>query len=156
MWVELKVVNTLPVKELMKLQGILSLNLILITRLTEVDTLGLAGCSIGDRGIWSVATHRGPKIERLSLNNCLHLSNASIPLILPLTPNLQVLELRGCVKITHVHPIIEFQRKWRVRGVLIEGCEIFEARMRRGEDELVREESGDHVEHGVGEPMVID
>src|ERR1700734_343495 len=95
-------------------------------RLTEVDTLGLAGCSVSDRGIWSVATHRGPKIERLSLNNCLNLSNASIPLILPSTPNLQVLELRGCVRITHVRPIVEFRRKWRARGVLIEGCEIFE------------------------------
>lgn len=130
-------------------------------RSTDVDTLGLAGCSVGDRGIWSVATHRGPKIERLSLNNCLFLSNASIPLILSLTPNLQVLELRGCVKITKVRPIVEFRRKWRARGVLIEGCEVFEGRMRRGEEELEREERGEQVEHQVyieqgAEPMVID
>src|SRR5271156_1740722 len=119
----------------------------LICRLTDVDTFGLAGCSVGDRGIWSVAAHRGAKIERLSLNNCLNLSNASIPLILPSTPNLQVLELRGCVMITHVRPIVEFRRKWRSRGVLIEGCEVFEGRMRRGEEEMDREERGEYVEH---------
>src|SRR5271169_1811574 len=139
MWVELKAVNALHVKEWMQLRGTPLLYLILISRLTEVDTLGLAGCSVGDRGIWSVATHRGAKIERLSLNNCLNLSNASIPLILATTPNLQVLELRGCVRITHVRPIVEFRRRWRTRGVLIEGCEIFEGRMRRGEEELERD-----------------
>ena len=135
--------------------------ILILCRLTDVDTLGLAGCSVGDRGIWSVATNRGPKIERLSLNNCLNLSNASIPLILSLTPNLQVLELRGCVKITKVRPIVEFRRKWRVRGVLIEGCEVFEGRMRRGEEELEREERGEPVERQVyieegTDPMELD
>jgi antagonist of mitotic exit network protein 1 len=128
--------------------------------LTEVDTLGLAGCSVSDRGIWSVATHRGPKIERLSLNNCLALSNASIPLILSRTPNLQVLELRGCVRITSVRPIVEFRRRWRGRGVLIEGCEVFETRMRREEEELEREEQvrlRGGIESAVsGEPMMVD
>ena len=128
----------------------------LISSLTEVDTLGLAGCAVSDRGIWSIATNRGTKIERLSLNNCVNLSNASIPLILPLTPNLQVLELRGCVKISHMRPIVEFRRKWRSRGVLIEGCEVFEQRMRQGEDELEREERGETVEHNYGDPMLLD
>jgi len=131
-------------------------------RLTDVDTLGLAGCAVSDRGIWSVATHRGPKIERLSLNNCHNLSNASIPLILQHTPNLQVLELRGCVKITQVRPIVEFRKKYRARGVLIEGCEVFEGRMRQCEDEMDREqrqrvmerEQDKETEHG--EPMEID
>jgi antagonist of mitotic exit network protein 1 len=125
-----------------------------------VDTLGLAGCSISDRGIWSVATHRGAKIERLSLNNCLALTNASIPLILSRTPNLQVLELRGCVRITSVRPIVEFRRRWRGRGVLIEGCEVFETRMRREEEELEKEEQlrlRGGVERAVsGEPMMVD
>lgn len=125
-------------------------------RLTNVDTLGLAGCSISDRGIWSIATHRGPKIERLSLNNCVGLSNASIPLILHLTPNLQVLELRGCIKITHVGPIVEFRRKWRSRGVLVEGCEIFEGRMRRGEGQLEREEQSEPRSENRGDSMIID
>jgi antagonist of mitotic exit network protein 1 len=131
-------------------------------RLTDVDTLGLAGCAVSDRGIWSVATHRGAKIERLSLNNCLNLSNASIPLILQHTPNLQVLELRGCVKITQVRPIVEFRKKWRARGVLIEGCEIFEGRMRHCEDEMDREERQRTLEREQdrqsenGEPMEID
>ena len=122
-----------------------------------MDTLGLAGCSVGDRGIWSVAIHRGPEIERLSLNNCLNLSNASIPLILDLTPNLQVLELRGCVAITYVRPIVEFRRKWRTRGVLIEGCEIFEARMRSVEEELDRQmQIAEHEPHCYGESIMID
>ena len=76
-------------------------------------------------------------------------------MILPSTPNLQVLELRGCVRISHVRPIIEFRRKWQSRGVLIEGCEIFEGRMRRGEEEL-KKEGRKHVEHGDSEPMIID
>ena len=129
----------------------------LTNRETEVETLGLAGCSIGDRGIWSVATHRGAKIERLSLNNCLNLSNTSIPLILPSTPNLQVLELRGCVAITYVRPIVEFRRKWKARGVLIEGCEIFEARMRRDEEELEWEiQIAEQRQDDRVEPMMID
>ena len=121
-----------------------------------MDTLGLAGCAIGDRGIWSVATHRGTKVERLSLNNCLNLSNASIPLILQHTPNLQVLELRGCVKITQVKPIVEFRRKWRSRGVLIEGCEVFEGRMRHCEDEMEREARQIQIQREMAEPMEID
>lgn len=138
------------------MQGISHLKYDLMNRLTEVNTLGLAGCEVSDRGIWSVATHRGPKIERLSLNNCPNLSNASIPLILPSTPNLRVLELRGCLRITHVRPIVEFRRKWRSRGVLIEGCEIFEWRMRREEEELQKEEQRERIERGSAEPMIID
>src|SRR5579862_2426834 len=161
---ESRVAIELHVTESMPSQGISILHLIISIliscRLTDVDTLGLAGCSVGDRGIWSVATNRGPKIERLSLNNCLNLSNASIPLILSLTPNLQVLELRGCVKITKVRPIVEFRRKWRSRGVLSEGCEIFEGRMRHTEDEMDREERERHLERERqsehGEPMMID
>src|SRR5947207_6971810 len=140
----------------MLLQGIFLRMYDLRDRLTEVDTLGLAGCAVSDRGIWSVGAYRGPKIERLSLNNCLNLSNASIPLILPSTPNLQVLELRGCVKITLVRPLIEFRRKWSGREILIEGCEIFEERMRRGGEELEKEERGENIQHRSGEPMIID
>jgi hypothetical protein len=39
--------------------------------------------------------------------------------------------------------------------VLIEGCEIFEGRMRRGEEELERE-TGEQSEPEGGEPMIID
>jgi hypothetical protein len=45
---------------------------------------------------------------------------------------------------------------WQERGVLIEGCEVFEARMRDGEDELAREEQMTYGEHIGGEPMIID
>ena len=92
--------------------------------------------------MWSVAVHRGSKIERLSLNNCEHLTNASIPFILPYTPNLQILEMRGCLMITHVRPIVEFRRRWSHKGVLIEGCELLEIRMQLCEREMELEERG--------------
>jgi antagonist of mitotic exit network protein 1 len=131
----------------MQSQGTKSSTSRLINRLTEVDTLGLASCAVSDRGIWSVATHRGIKIERLSLNNCLNLTNASIPSILPFTPNLQVLELRGCVKITYVRPIVEFRRKGRERGVLVEGCEVLEERMIYCEEGLEKEKRQKELEY---------
>jgi hypothetical protein len=39
---------------------------------------------------------------------------------------------------------------------LIEGCEIFEWRMRREEEELQKEEQWERIERGSAEPMVID
>jgi len=60
------------------------------------------------------------------------------------------------VRITHVRPIVEFRRKWWARGILIEGCEIFEERMRRGEEELEKEQRGQNIHHRSGEHMIID
>ncbi|OLL23164.1 Antagonist of mitotic exit network protein 1 [Neolecta irregularis DAH-3] len=120
-----------------------------ISRQTQVDTLGLAGCDIGDSGMWDIAQYRGDGIERLSLNGCKLLTNRSIPLILRHTPNLQVLELRQCTLITNVRPIIEFKRRGQP---LVEGCEIFEERMRDEERKMAREERkarlSRSVEHG--------
>ncbi|ODV90357.1 hypothetical protein CANCADRAFT_18620, partial [Tortispora caseinolytica NRRL Y-17796] len=106
-----------------------------ITRRTAVDTLGLAGCAIDDRAIWEIALLRGSGIERLSLNYCEALTDASIPKVLMYMPNLTVLELRNCVKITNVRPIVEFKhyQQARRRYPLIEGCEEFERRMREEE-----------------------
>ncbi len=39
-------------------------SIIEVTLRTQVDTLGLAGCAIGDDTIWAVAKNRGPFIER--------------------------------------------------------------------------------------------
>ncbi|ANB12745.1 Amn1p [Sugiyamaella lignohabitans] len=114
-----------------------------IARRTCVDTLGLAGCHINDRAIWELAIHRGPAIQRLSLNNCQFLTNNSIPRILGYTRNLCVLELRGCFQISDMRPIIQFKRYREMRGhpALIEGCELFELRMREAQWQMEVETS---------------
>lgn len=106
-----------------------------IVRRTQVNTLGLAGCFIDDRTVWEIAMNRGHRLERLSLNNCHLLTDNSIPQILPYTRKLSVLELRGCIQITNMKPILQFKRyKERMNNpVLIEGCEIFELRMKEAE-----------------------
>ncbi len=71
---------------------------------------------------------------RLSLNGCRNLSDHSIPLVLKFTPKLQVLELRGCTEITNMAPIVNFKEE---RGALVEGCDIFEERMRRASKSFV-------------------
>lgn len=106
-----------------------------IVRHTNVDTLGLAGCMVDDKAMWEIALRRGPHIERLSLNNCKLLTNDGIPRILKYTKNLSVLELRGCVQITDMRSIILFKRARERLGhpPLIEGCEVFELRMKEAE-----------------------
>lgn len=106
-----------------------------IVRHTNVNTLGLAGCMVDDKTMWEIALRRGPQIERLSLNNCKLLTNDGIPRILKYTKNLSVLELRGCVQITDMRSIILFKRARERLGhpPLIEGCEVFELRMKEAE-----------------------
>lgn len=120
---------------------ITSLSISAIAEKTQVDTLGLAGTNVCDEAMWQVAKCRGALIERLSLNNCSMLTNASIPRILQYTPNLTVLELRGCRQITHVRPIFEFKhmQERRRRPLLMEGCEVFETRMREEEYKMAVE-----------------
>ncbi|ODQ63404.1 RNI-like protein, partial [Nadsonia fulvescens var. elongata DSM 6958] len=106
-----------------------------IARYTAVNTLGAAGCHIDDQTMAEIALYRGPGIERLSLNNCHLLTNESISRILAYTPNLAVLELRGCLQITDMKTILTFKKfqEHLKRSPLIEGCEVFEARMRDAE-----------------------
>lgn len=106
-----------------------------LARRTNVQTLGLAGCHIDDRAMWELALHRGPSIQRLSLNDCRQLTNFSIPRVVSYMPNLSVLELRGCERITDMRPIVQFKRFRELQGhvPLIEGCEIIELRMKEAE-----------------------
>lgn len=99
-----------------------------LARLTNITTLGLAGCDIDDRAIWELALNRGPRLERLSLNNCRYLTDAGLPRVLGYLPNLTVLEIRGCLHIKNVRPIALFKLYNDRRGKysLIEGCEIME------------------------------
>ncbi|AOW04939.1 YALI0E04356p [Yarrowia lipolytica CLIB122] len=109
-----------------------------IARKTQVNTLGAAGCFVCDKSMWELAWYRGHSLDRLSLNGCTLLTNDSIPRILPYTSNLAVLELRGCTQITDFKSIIKFKRyqERHKREPLIEGCEIFESRMREAEFQL--------------------
>uniref|UniRef100_A0A060T6K2 ARAD1C20790p n=1 Tax=Blastobotrys adeninivorans TaxID=409370 RepID=A0A060T6K2_BLAAD len=106
-----------------------------IARRTSIVTLGLAGTSIDDRTIMELVRCRGPELERLSLNNCQLLTNNSVPRMLVYTTKLSVLELRGCPQITDLRPIVLFKRhRERIgRPPLIEGCELFELRMKEAE-----------------------
>lgn len=113
-----------------------------IARGTQIDTLGLAGCHVGDDGIWALAISAGSRILRLSLNGCSLLSDASIPLVVDLMPKLQVLELRGVTRITNMRPLVFF--KYRQRP-LLEGCEVFEQRMRDEELELRKHYKQNHI-----------
>lgn len=107
-----------------------------LAKCTQVTTLGLAGCHVDDWGIWQLVKYRGSHLQRLSLNNCILLTNASIPRILEYTPQLSVLEVRSVLGITDMVPFIMFKR-WRERlghpPPLIEGCEVFELRLREAE-----------------------
>lgn len=106
-----------------------------IAKKTKIETLGLAGCHVDDRAMWALAMYRGPYLQRLSLNNCPMLTNESVPKILAYTRNLTVLELRGCVQITDVRPIVQFKRFRELQGhpPLIEGCEVFDLRLKETE-----------------------
>lgn len=108
-----------------------------IARHTQITTLGVAGCHINDTTVWELAIHRGRQLERLSFNNCFLLTNNSVPRILGYTTQrLSVLELRGCPLITNMMPLVLFKRYRQARhgfAPLIEGCELFESRMREAE-----------------------
>lgn len=99
-----------------------------LARLTHVSTLGLAGCDIDDRAVWELALNRGPRLERLSLNNCRLLTDAGLPRVLGYMPNLTVLEIRGCHQITNMRPIalLKLYNEHKGRFSLIEGCEVTE------------------------------
>lgn len=112
-----------------------------LARQTKVNTLGLAGCNVDDRAIWELALSRGPELQRLSLNKCTLLTDASIPRILGYTPNLSVLEIRGCLQITDMRPLALFKRYKEHQGhpPLIEGCETIERRMQIAVNRLRQE-----------------
>lgn len=112
-----------------------------LARLTKVTTLGLAGCCIDDRALWELAIHRGPFLQRLSLNNCRLLTDASVPRILGYTPKLTVLEIRGCTQVTNMRPLALFKRYRERQGQppLIEGCEIIERRLQAAIQQLRHE-----------------
>lgn len=112
-------------------------SLAVLSRNTKIETLGLAGCSITDRGVWDLAYYCSDSISRLSLNNCVQLTNNSLPRIIRdgYLSKLAVLEIRNILNFTDFKPLINFKKIKEVNGhnILIEGCEILEYRMREEE-----------------------
>lgn len=105
---------------------ITSVSLFALASHTNIQTVGMAGCAITDAGLWELALLRGPYITRLSLNNCVLLTNHSMPALLSTNsfPNLSVLEIRNTPQISDVRPIVSYKRWKHSRGVavLVEGC----------------------------------
>ncbi|GEQ66845.1 hypothetical protein JCM33374_g508 [Metschnikowia sp. JCM 33374] len=106
----------------------------------NLDTVGLAGCHVTDRTIWQLAMSCGKHIERLSLNNCLNLTDQSVPVVLShnLMPKLSVLEIRFIENITNFDSIVTFKRRQNARGlsVLIETCEKLLYRLKASEKKM--------------------
>ncbi|SSD61891.1 uncharacterized protein SCODWIG_03652 [Saccharomycodes ludwigii] len=111
----------------------LILQAIIKFKLTNLQTLGLAGCYITDYGLWILASNEiavGFELKRLSCNDCKFLSNFGLPRILSNGgfPHLQVLEIRHLEKLTQLKEIFQFKLKSELKGVpiLVECCERLE------------------------------
>ncbi|GMM36450.1 Amn1 protein [Saccharomycopsis crataegensis] len=106
----------------------------IIRHCDKLTTLGCAGCFITDSSMFTLASSRsGQSIEKLSLNNCLKLTDASIPTLLDegQFPRLAVLEVRNVVNFTSFVPIVTRyqQRLAQGKGFLVENCEVLEKKM---------------------------
>lgn len=101
-----------------------------ITKKTSVETLGLAGCGIGDRTVLSIAHNRGLEIERLSMNQCHLISDYSINILLQNSPKLQVLEVVGCEDVKDAKALCNFKIK---SGALVETSEALALQIREYE-----------------------
>lgn len=101
--------------------------LVALGKYTNVETIGLAGCSITDNGLWEFAKWNGDNVKRLSLNNCKLLTDYSIPYLLGFNyfPDLCVLEIRFLDNIKDVRFIVKFKlwKKFKRSPLLIESCE---------------------------------
>ncbi|SCU88186.1 LAFA_0E11210g1_1 [Lachancea sp. 'fantastica'] len=126
-------------------KAITSVSMVALARNTKVDTVGVAGCHITDAGVWELALHLGPRIRRLSLNNCQLLTDNSLPTLLALSyfPHLSVLEIRNLDRLTNVLPIVNFVRSKRSQGIplLVEGGERIDSMMKDAERRLNQQES---------------
>lgn len=95
-------------------------SIIKISEYTAIETLGLAGCAIGDESVIAIAKNRGVQLERLSMNQCANISDISIKILLKSSPHLQVLELVGCMHVRDVLMLCDFKLR---TGALIETSE---------------------------------
>ncbi|CDS14359.1 hypothetical protein LRAMOSA06528 [Lichtheimia ramosa] len=68
----------------------------LIAENTQVRVLGFAGCDLDDECMIRLAVHRNRYMERISVNNCHRLSNASIRAFAKYCTKLSVFEMKEC------------------------------------------------------------
>ncbi|KAI8984743.1 hypothetical protein BDF20DRAFT_815879 [Mycotypha africana] len=83
----------------------------LIAQYTEATVLGLAGCDIDDECMITLAKHRGPGLERVSVNSCYKISNTSVYALLKYCPNLSVFEMKECHRIKNWEAVAEMVQK---------------------------------------------
>ncbi|KAI7899280.1 uncharacterized protein BX663DRAFT_522066 [Cokeromyces recurvatus] len=91
----------------------------LMAKHTQVTVLGLAGCDVDDSCIQSLAKHCNQGLERISVNSCSKITNASIYACIRYCPNLSVFEMKECHKITDWEAVAELVQ----RKVLLTLCE---------------------------------
>ncbi|KAI7874983.1 RNI-like protein [Lichtheimia hyalospora FSU 10163] len=92
----------------------------LIALHTQVSVLGLAGCDIDDECMRILVQARHHHLERISVNSCPRISNASIRACIQYCPNLSVFEIKECHRINDWSLIHWLQSQ---RHVLVTMCE---------------------------------
>ncbi|KAI8391053.1 uncharacterized protein BYT42DRAFT_555424 [Radiomyces spectabilis] len=91
----------------------------LIAKHTKATVLGLAGCDIDDECMRVLAHYRRAGLERVSVNNCQRLTNATIYSFIKYCPNLSVFEMKECHLINDWEAVAELVH----RKVLLTLCD---------------------------------
>ncbi|KAL1915681.1 uncharacterized protein VTP21DRAFT_6440 [Calcarisporiella thermophila] len=87
---------------------------------TCLNTLGVAGCSVTDNGLFALAKFRAQSIERISVNSCLRITNAGVQALALNCPRLSVLEIKEC----HLVTDMAILRELKSRRVMVEVCRV--------------------------------
>lgn len=107
--------------------AITDVSLVVLGKYTNVETIGVAGCSITDSGLWEFAKTNGENVKRLSLNKCKYLTNMSVPYLIGYNyfPKLVVLEIKNIENLTNMKLLAKFTlwRKSLKSPLLIESCD---------------------------------
>ncbi|CAO3686971.1 unnamed protein product [Rhizopus stolonifer] len=92
----------------------------LIAKHTKASVLGLAGCEVNDGCMELLASYRGPGLERVSVNSCSNISNATIYAFVNHCPNLSVFEMKECPLVDDWEAVAELVQ----RKVLLTLCNV--------------------------------
>lgn len=84
----------------------------LIAQYTQAAVLGLAGCDMDDACMEVLAKYRTTGLERVSVNSCFKISNATVYAYIKHCPNLSVFEMKECHGVNDWEAVAELvQRK---------------------------------------------
>jgi hypothetical protein len=84
----------------------------LIAQYTQAAVLGLAGCDMDDACMEVLAKYRNTGLERVSVNSCFKISNATVYAYIKHCPNLSVFEMKECHSVNDWEAVAELvQRK---------------------------------------------